>query len=371
LALPTLTKNTATVYPDSTTIVPSEVRQLGLEIETFLNSLAGRTPLIGGYWTASGAANVLTIAVKTYADADPSAADPVYIDFPSQTASDGKSTRRTISAALQLVISAGSTLGFANGIPGRVWAEAFDDAGTVRLAAYNAYGGNTAGAGGTLFPFNPSMVASSTAEGGAGAADSAGVFYTGTAVAAKPFVVLGYAAWETALATAGLWSANPDVVHQQRLGDPKPGDVIQVADSVDGAQANGATTTPADDTIPQSTEGNQFMTKAITPASKANVLDIAHAGQYSASAAAQIIVALFQDATANALAVRAQKCTALSDLHAITVDYRMIAATVAATTFKVRAGGSAASTITFNGAASARLFGGTSYSRLSIRELMG
>src|SRR3954466_12826994 len=100
MALPTLTKNTATVYPDSTTIVPSEVRQLGLEIETFLNSLAGRTPLIGGYWTASVAANVLPTAVKPYAAADPSAADAVYIDSPSQTASDGKSTRRTLTAAL-------------------------------------------------------------------------------------------------------------------------------------------------------------------------------------------------------------------------------------------------------------------------------
>lgn len=370
MALPGWTKLFAAIFTDGADVIPSEARQWGLENETFLNASGSRANLIGGYLTATVAANVLTIAIKTLAGADPSSGDPVYIQFPNQAAATAATTQRTLTAANSLVVSAGSKLGFADAIPGRIWIVAFDDAGTVRLAAFNAYGGNTAATGATLFPLPPLHVASSTAEGGAGAADSAGVFYTGSAVTSKPFVVIGHLTWNTAMATAGNWSAAPDVIHMQRIGDARPGDVIQVQESVDGAVATGTTVAVADDTIPQSAEGVQFMTKAITPTSQANVLEMYHRGFYANSAAGQLIAALFQDATASALAATAQKTTAAGDCQNIVLEYDMLAGTVAATTFKIRTGGTAAGTTTFNGTAGARLFGGVGLSRLRIRELM-
>jgi hypothetical protein len=350
--------------------VNEDIQAWGLLAEATLNGLISTSALINGYFTASVNANVLTIAVKTMAGADPSTADPVYADFRNATQTSGAPTIRALTAALSLTVSAGSTLGFANAVNGRIWVVLFDDAGTLRLGVMNAYGGNTAGAFGVVYPLYPSLVTTSTAEGGAGAADSAGVIYTGVAVTSKAFIVLGHLTWETALATAGNWSAAPDVIHQQRLGDLLPGDLVQRQASFDGAVNTGTTTTPLDDTIPQNTEGTQFMTAAITPKSKANVLDIEHDANYAASVAAQVIVALHQDAVANALSAKAAKITAGGDDAVIGIRHRMLAAQVTATTMKIRAGPSTAATVTFNGSAATRLFGGVNYGRLEICERM-
>ena len=48
----------------------------------------------------------------------------------------------------------------------------------------------------------------------------------------------------------------------------------------------------------------------------------------------------------------------------------MLAATTSSTTFRVRGGGGQAGTTTFNGEASARLFGGVMASFMRVRELM-
>lgn len=350
--------------------VNADIQAYLLLTEATLNALISHTALINGYFTASVSANVLTIAVKTNAGADPSAADPVYVDFRSVTQTSGAPSILAITAALSMTVSAGAAVGFANAIPGRLWVTLWNDGGTIRLGVFNAYGGNTAGANGQLFALYPSLVATSVLSD-AGAA-SAGVHYTGgAAVTAKAFVVLGHMTWETTMATAGNWSAAPDVVHQQRLGDLLPGDQVQRQTSWDSAFVTGTTTVPLDDTIPQNTEGTQFMSKAITPVSKANILDIEHDANYALSAAAQAIVALFQDATANALSAKASKITAAGDDVIMGIRHRMLAAQTTATTLKIRAGPSAAATITYNGSAGARLFGGVDYARLEIIERMG
>lgn len=51
------------------------------------------------------------------------------------------------------------------------------------------------------------------------------------------------------------------------------------------------------------------------------------------------------------------------------LKWSMIAGTTISTTFKIRAGGTG-STVTFNGVAAARKFGGTYSSYLSVREIM-
>ena len=77
--------------------------------------------------------------------------------------------------------------------------------------------------------------------------------------------------------------------------------------SADTAAANGTTVIPVDNSIPQSGEGTQFMSLAITPRHAADLLLITHVGQYASSVATYdpITVALFQDSTANALAATA------------------------------------------------------------------
>lgn len=320
--------------------------------------------LVGGYLAWTVAANALTIAVKTWTGNDPSAAEPVFVPVRNSAAGTGTITYRKLTAALSLVISSGSAMGFTNNVAGRLWAVVFDDAGTLRLGAINCLSGTN------IYPLTAWAIASSTAEGGVGGADSAQVFYTGVAVAAKPYTVLGYATWETALAAAGTWSAAPDRVELYRPGVPLPGQIIQEVSNTDSAYAGGTTLLPIDDTIPQITEGDQFMSQAVAPTSKASVLVIEHQGYYShTSVNGLICAALFQDATANALAAQVQTRNETANRRcSVNLRHRMKAETTATTTFKLRAGTSSAGTTGFNGASAAREFGGVLASYLAVRE---
>lgn len=321
------------------------------------------------------AANALTIAIKDRAVADPTAASPASVPFRNVTVATGDFSVLNLAAANSLVVSSGSTLGTRNGIPFRLWVVAFNDAGTWRLGVINCLttvAGAGAGSDATvIFPLKGWGIAGSTAEGGAGAADSAQTFYTGTAVSAKAYVVLGYATWESGLATAGTWSSGPTRIQPFGAGVPLPGDLIQVQRTQTGAVATGTTTVPADDTIPQSTEGDQYMIQAITPSSAANVLRVAaqwHGANNQAST--RFAMSLHQDATANALATASFQHITGDFTAVIPLLHQILAATISATTFKIRVGGQTAGTTTFNGSSAARIYGGVLNSYLEAAEVM-
>ena len=79
--------------------------------------------------------------------------------------------------------------------------------------------------------------------------------------------------------------------------------------------------------------------------------------------------ALFQDSTANSLAVAAGR-QGSNVPDTLTQGYVMIAATTSPTTFTIRAGGTAG-TFTLNGGASTGFYNGTLYSWIVIKEIMG
>jgi hypothetical protein len=176
--------------------------------------------------SASVTSNVLTVALKTNAGADPSLNDPVYLRFRNAAAATGDYVTRAITGPLSLVISNGSTLGIPNARAFRLWLVAFDDAGTIRLGLIQ----RVAGLG--LLPTGiaalyDEMIASSTAEGGSGAADNSGVFYTGAAVNSKPLRILGYLEWAAGLVSAGAWASAPTKTQLMGMGIPRPGDCIK------------------------------------------------------------------------------------------------------------------------------------------------
>ena len=149
-----------------------------------------------------------------------------------------------------------------------------------------------------------------------------------------------------------------------------PGAVLQMVNSTTGAVATGTTLIPSDDTIPQSTEGDQYMTLAVTPRGATNNLRIDVVVQVASSAAGgRMAAALFQDSTANALAVSIQGFIDANKPMMLSFTHFMVAGTTSATTFKVRVGNSAAGTTTFNGASGARLYGGVSSSSITITEI--
>lgn len=146
---------------------------------------------------------------------------------------------------------------------------------------------------------------------------------------------------------------------------------VQQANALFSAVATGTTTIPLDDTIPQNTEGDQYMTLAITPKATTNILVIDCTILLANSAAVHLIGALFQDSTANALAAVNQFQETAGGNRELRVMYTMTAGTTSSTTFKIRAGGSGVGTTTFNGAAGARLFGAITKSSMVITEYRG
>jgi hypothetical protein len=144
---------------------------------------------------------------------------------------------------------------------------------------------------------------------------------------------------------------------------------VQIVSTNYSAVATGTTIIPTDDTIPQITEGDQYMTQAITPKSATNRLLIEATVLVSnSSAAADLTVALFQDATANALAASQQTFPTSTYIQNISLRHDMVAGTTSSTTLRIRCGGSAAGTTTFNGQAGVRRFGGITVSNIKITE---
>ena len=163
-----------------------------------ITSLSGLTTAISGTGlgnkiqpiTASVSANALTLTLNS-----------TTLDFRSSSLTSGTVNTRNVPSAISLVISSGSTLGTINAVQSRIVVLAIDNAGTVELAAVNIAGGNDLSETGLI---------STTAEGGAGGADSASVIYSTTTRTNVPYRVVGYV--ESTQATAGTWATAPSTI---------------------------------------------------------------------------------------------------------------------------------------------------------------
>lgn len=168
---------------------------------------------------------------------------------------------------------------------------------------------------------------------------------------------------------AGAGTSVSSTAAELNLLDTAITSVIQVVNTQIGAVATGTTVMVQDDTIPQKTEGDEYMTLAITPKSVTNVLKIEVCVHFACSIAnTRTFIALFQDTTASALA--AGGCAGSGAANAMVhgnLTHYMAAGTTSETTFKVRLGPEAG-TLTFNGQGGSRLFGGVLASSITITE---
>jgi hypothetical protein len=146
--------------------------------------------------TVSG--HALTISLKTAAGADPSAGDPVPIAFRNATLATGDYSVVSATAATSVVVSSGSTLGTANAVAATLCVYAINNAGTVVLAVSNGF-------------FDDNSIQSATAEGGAGAADSAATLYATATQTNKAIRWLGRI--QITEATAGTWDTAPSSIN--------------------------------------------------------------------------------------------------------------------------------------------------------------
>jgi hypothetical protein len=144
---------------------------------------------------------------------------------------------------------------------------------------------------------------------------------------------------------------------------------VQKILSTDSAVATGTTVFPNDDTIPQNTEGDQYMTVGITPTNSDNTLLIQIVVNVAGNVNSRLGLGLFQDSTAGALAA-AHSFGSANQPTQISLIHQMDAGTTSATTFKVRMGMSTAGTTTFNGVSAGRIFGGVMSSTITVIEFV-
>ena len=335
-------------------------------------AIGGGQAMVNGTLVASVNANALTFAIKTLAGTDPSPTDPVYIIFRNATSATGDYTVLGLTAATSFTVSSGSTLGSSDG-KFRIWVVGFNDGGTFRLGVIQCVSGTahpvlSARTVDSIYPLAGQGIASSTAEGGAGGADTAGTFYTGVAVTSKAYAVLGYATYEVAM-TAGAYATVPSRLDPFRVGMPLPGYVIQTKRTVTGAVATGTTTIPNDDTVPQDSEGDQYMTVELDPDSGANAIRLQAVVNGAISAGSPMAAALYRTAETQAYVAVQQEAAANvpKQLH---LDYLLLAPATTNTIYEVRAGPSTAGTMTFNGVSAGRKYGGVMNSYIQADEIM-
>jgi len=146
--------------------------------------------------------------------------------------------------------------------------------------------------------------------------------------------------------------------------------VGQVVSTISGSVSTGSTAIPYDDSLPQSTEGDQYLSLSITPKSATSTLVIDICINVSSNVQDNPVVALFQDSTADAIGAWVAQVSDANAIDVVRAQRTMTSGTTSATTFKVRVGTTAGGTITVNGYGGARKLGGAMWSSIVIREVL-
>lgn len=133
---------------------------------------------------------------------------------------------------------------------------------------------------------------------------------------------------------------------------------------------SGTAQIPLDDTIPQVTEGTQFLAVTITPRNAASTLVVeANVFLSSSNAVNGVTGAIHLASAADAIAAASIPVGATAETI-LSIRHSFVANTVAAIPVQLRLGGSGATTIHMNGSsAGARRFGGVAASSISVTEI--
>lgn len=121
------------------------------------------------------------------------------------------------------------------------------------------------------------------------------------------------------------------------------GGVLQIVNSQTTTGTTGSTSgIPIDDTIPQSTEGNEIVTVSITPTNDATTLivlaEALMSGDSSTAAGETLVLSLFKDSETDALACGGYALTDNDYMQIVPLTYSMTSGTTSSITFKLRGG---------------------------------
>lgn len=223
----------------------------------WMNTLSAQGGLHNVGLTATVGSNALTITL-TGADGNaPSTTNPVSVAFfNDSTATSGVPVIRTVTSSSTVVVSNGSTLGTTNSTTYRLWVVAIDNGTTFDVGIYNSQ------AASSIIGLSEHIAYSSTAEGGAGGADSAQVLYSTTARTSKQVRHIGFV--EISQATAGAWASAPNKTVPVGPGVPMSGSIIKHVSATVSVASNSSSSTYAD----------TGLTASITPSSTVNRIKV-------------------------------------------------------------------------------------------------
>lgn len=149
------------------------------------------------------------------------------------------------------------------------------------------------------------------------------------------------------------------------------GVVVQQVHTQSQTEASNSTTIPYDNSKPQSSEGSEYITQAITPQSSSHTLKIELSLLFAPTNTAMVTVSLFQDSGTDAIAAWPFPWVSIAagvTSGAATFTFWMTAGTTLSTTFRVRAGTHNGTPLTFNGQSAAGIYGGVATSSITITE---
>jgi hypothetical protein len=192
-----VTSSSYTLTLPTTAGTSGHVMQTNGSGTTSWRNVAGPGTITNVSLAASVGSSALTISLKGADGNDPSSTNAVYASFRNSTAATGTFTERTATSGVSLTISSGSTLGHSSGNDHFIYVYLIDNAGTIELAASSCI-------------FDEGSLVSTTAEGGAGAADSNRVIYSTTARTNVACRLVGRI--KSNQATAGTWATTPSEI---------------------------------------------------------------------------------------------------------------------------------------------------------------
>lgn len=318
--------------------------------------------IIGGYIDATVDSPELTVWLKTNTGNDPSPGEPVYVAFRSQTLGSGQPEIVIVTQQTKVTLVNSETMGVGGaGIPFRLWVAGFNDAGTLKLALFNALHPAVA-----IFGLSEFGVATAITTG-----TTAGRFVTDSGFdppTDKPYRLLALLDWNLGLTVPGLWDEEPDLITPKSPSIPNPGGIVGVSLIEEFGSSSSASTIPYDDTIPSNSEGSPLLTGTITPTSPINLIHNHAHVHVSSSVGEHVIGALFLDLESSAFATSVVRVAAGAQTVLILENYRQALST-SQLAFRLRCGAETG-TLTVNGSGGSRKMGGTLTSFLRSTEIM-
>ena len=314
--------------------------------------------------TGSPVSNAFTVRLVQRTLSTCTSSSPARVSFRNGTQTTGDYAIVTATDNVALTASVGSSFGFGSSEAGRIYFYAINaNPGAANSVIELAMAKKAI--------FDESLLHSTTAEGGAGAADSDLVLYSTTARSNVPVRCVGYMDI-TSAATAGNWANAPTVLHLMGPGTKRTGDIVHRIATYTYAQLTGTTTTPWDTTPPLISEGNPVLAVGFAASSAVNPVRVHTSGLYYAPAGGgeRITVAL-HIASLSAIAATAMYADTASN-KTIPLDYVFATGTgtIASQTYSLRAGSSGAGTFRVNGEGVGGQLYSTAFTWMEITEYM-